>query len=61
MIEVLQIIATSWPIAVMVIGLAAAITVRRSLKQSMDNSNEIQNIRASQSVVVRDRHSDDAG
>lgn len=59
MIEYLQIIATSWPIAIMVIAISAAIVLNRRWKQAMDNKLEVQNIRASQAVVVRDRHTDE--
>lgn len=54
-IEVLQIIATSWPIAIMVVAISAAIVLSRRWKQAMDNQLEVQNIRASQAVVVRGR------
>jgi len=59
MIQVLSIIASSWPIAIMVIGIAVAIVVNQRLKQAMDDSQTIQNLKANQAVVVRNR--DDAG
>lgn len=58
MIEVLGIIAGSWPLAVMVIGLSFAIVINRRLKQSMDDSQEVRNLNATRAVVVRDRFSD---
>lgn len=59
MIEVLQIIAGSWPIALMVIGLAAAIVINRRLKQSMDDSQAVRDLQASQALVVRQRYSEE--
>jgi len=59
MIEVLLIVANSWPIAVMVVGLGVCVVVRRCIKQAMDNSAEVQTVRASNAVVVR--QSDSAG
>ena len=55
MLEYLKVIAESWPIAVMVIGVSAAIVVRRSLRQAMNNSAEIQELRASSALVVRNK------
>lgn len=55
MIEILQIVATSWPIALMVICISIAVVVSRRWKQAMDNQLEVQNIRSSQAVVVRSR------
>lgn len=62
MMEALRIIAGSWPIACMVVGLAAAVVVRRTLKQAMDNSQALALDRASgnRAVVVQPRpHADD--
>jgi len=55
MLEYLKVIAESWPIAVMVIGISAAIVIRRSLRQAMNNSAEIQELRASSALVVRNK------
>lgn len=55
MIEYLRIIAGSWPIACTVIGISTAITIRRTLRQAMDNSRDAREYRASQAVVVRGR------
>ncbi len=59
MIQTLQIIAGSWPIAIMVIGLSTAIVVNRRLKQAMDDSQAVRDLKASQSVVVRHRGNDE--
>lgn len=56
MIQVLSIIAGSWPIAIIVIGVATAVVVNRRLKQAMDDSRTIQELRVSQAVVVRNRN-----
>ena len=56
--EALKIIAESWPIAIMVIGLAAAYVIRRSLKQVMDHSAKMDEYRAGTAVVVRQRTDD---
>lgn len=58
MIEILNIISGSWPIAAMVIGVAAAITIRRSFKQALDNTAQQNEYRASSAVTVRN-HRDD--
>lgn len=60
MTRILEIIGSSWPIAFMVIGLAAAFTVRRTLKQAMDNSHaeKLDRSQGNQAVVVR-RNSDE--
>lgn len=55
MVEVLSIVAQSWPIAFMVVGTGAAIVVNRRLKQAMDDSRAVRDMRASQAVTVRDR------
>jgi hypothetical protein len=61
--EALQIVAGSWPIAVMVIGVSAAVVVRRSLKQVMDNdrAKELDRAQGNNAVVVTSRtnHRDD--
>lgn len=56
MMEALQIVAGSWPIACMVVGLSAAVVIRRTLKQAMDNSQALALDRAngSKSVVVHE-------
>lgn len=54
-LEYLKVIASSWPLTIMVIGLAAAIVVNRRLKQAMDDSQAVRDLNASQSVVVRGR------
>lgn len=59
MIEVLSIIASSWPITIMVVAIAAAIVVRRSLKQAMDNSDKMNEYHTKQAIVVRQRQSED--
>ena len=56
--EALKIIAESWPIAIMVIGLAAAYVIRRSLKQVMDHSAKMDEYRAGTAAVVRQRTDD---
>lgn len=55
MIEVLQIIATSWPIALMTIVTIAAIVLNRRWKQVLDDSQAVRDLRSTQAVVVRDR------
>lgn len=52
-IEGLRIVAESYPIAIMVVGIAASIVVRRSLKQSMEIRDS--QYRASNAVVIRER------
>jgi NADH:ubiquinone oxidoreductase subunit F (NADH-binding) len=61
LMKALEIIAGSWPIAVMVVGVSIALVVRRSIKQAMDNDREAKRDRAmgNQAVVVRDRASDE--
>lgn len=63
MIEVLALIAGSWPIAAMVVGVTVAVVVRRCFRQVLDNSRAAQIDRAqgNQSVVVAARrpHLDD--
>lgn len=59
MIEYLQIIATSWPIALMVIFLSAAILLNRRWARYQEDQAAIYNLRASNTAVVR--HVDDAG
>lgn len=56
----LEIIAQSWPIAVMVVGVASAIVVRRSLKQVMDNdrAEKLDRAQGNKAVVVRSREDD---
>lgn len=56
--QALQIIAGSWPIAIMVIGIATAVVVNRRLKQAMDDSQAVRDLRANQAVVVRNRDDD---
>lgn len=58
MIEVLRIIASSWPIAIMVVGLGITIVVNRRVKQGMDDTQTLRDIRSEQAVVIRNR---DAG
>ena len=55
MLEFLRIIAGSWPIAAMVIGIAAAIVIRRTFKQMMDATEKQNEYRASNAVVVKQR------
>lgn len=59
MMEILTIIASSWPIATMVVAIAAAIVVRRSLKQSMDLTDKMNEYNINKAVVVRQRQSND--
>jgi len=56
MIEVLKIIAESWPITLMVLGLAAVWTTRYVFKRTMDDKDTVRNLNAKQAVVVRNRH-----
>lgn len=56
MIEILGIIAGSWPIAIMAVGIVTAIVVNQRLKQAMDNSQAVRDIKASQAVVVRNHN-----
>lgn len=55
MIEVLQIIATSWPIALMIIVIVIAIVLNKRWKQVLDDSQAVRDLRSSQAMVVRDR------
>lgn len=55
LIDILVIVATSWPITVMVVGVSAAFVIRRSLKQAMDNADDVRNLRAVNSELVRAR------
>ena len=57
--EALQIVAGSWPIAAMVVGLSAAFVVRRTLRQAMNNQREkeLERAQGNQAVIVRNRHS----
>lgn len=59
--EALRIIAASWPIAVMVVGVGIAVVFRRCFKQAMDNTKKMNEYRASSAVAVQsqDRHRDD--
>lgn len=54
MIEILQIIATSWPIALMVIVIVVALVLNRRWKQVLDDSQAVRDLRSSQAMVVRD-------
>lgn len=56
-LKALELISGSWPLAAAVVGIAIAITVRRSLKQAMDNDRADKQDRAqgNQAVVVRGR------
>lgn len=53
----LRIVAESWPLAAMVVGVAAAVVVRRSLRQAMDNTRAESEDRAqgNRAVVVSGR------
>lgn len=55
MLEYLHVIAGSWPIAIMVVGLGTAVVVRQSFKQLMNNSRAAQIDRAqgNNAVVVQ--------
>lgn len=53
MIEVLNIIATSWPIALMAIFASAAILLNRRWKQYQDDQAAIHNLRTTNAVVVK--------
>lgn len=55
MIEVLSIIATSWPIALMVVFLSGAFVVNRRWAQQQENTAAIYNLNTKNAVVVRDR------
>lgn len=44
MIEVLRIIATSWPIAIMVVAAVAGYVINRRIKQAQDDHNAIYNL-----------------
>lgn len=61
MMRALEIIADSWPIAVMVVGVCAAYVVRRSIKQVVDTNHveAMDRQSGSRAVVVQGRHSDD--
>lgn len=58
MIQVLSIVAASWPIAFMLVGITVAVIVNRRLKQAMDDSQAVRDLHASQSMVVRNRECD---
>lgn len=58
MIEILQIIATSWPIALMVIVVVVALVLNRRWKQVLDDSQAVRDLRSSQAMVVRDSRED---
>lgn len=53
MIEVLQIIAASWPIAIMVVFLSAAILLNRRWKQHQEDQAAIRNLNTKNAVVVQ--------
>lgn len=53
--EALKIVAESWPIAVMVVGLSITTVTNRRLKQAMDDSQAVRDLRASQALTVRKR------
>lgn len=55
MIEVLQIIASSWPIAAMVLGAIAASIALYIIRWFKQSDREDKAYRASQALVVRDR------
>lgn len=55
MIEVLQIIAGSWPIALMVVVAIAGAVLNNRWKQVLDDSQAVRDLRATQAVVVRGR------
>lgn len=63
MMEALKIVADSWPIAFMVLGLAAAYVIRQSLHQSIDaaHTETMDRAKGNQAVVVSERrpHADD--
>lgn len=54
MLEVLSIVAGSWPIAFMATGLGTAFMVNRRVKQSMDNNDTIRALSARSALVVHD-------
>lgn len=58
MIEVLGIIASSWPIAIMVLGAMIASVVIYLIRWFKQADHEDKALRASQAVVVRERHPD---
>lgn len=55
--EALKIVAESWPIAAMVIGLSGAYVVRRTIRQSMEigHAERMDRAQGNQAVVVRNR------
>lgn len=55
MIEYLRIIATSWPIAIMVVAAVAGFVINRRIKQAQDDSAAIYNLKTKNAVVVRSR------
>lgn len=59
MIEVLRIIADSWPIAVMILGAIAGGVILYLIRWFKQSDREDKAYRSSQAVVVR--RSDDAG
>lgn len=61
MLEGLRIVAGSWPLAVIVVGLAAAYVARRSIAQVLRNRREAEADRAhgNNAVVVQRRAAED--
>lgn len=59
MIEVLQIIATSWPIALMVVVSVAGYVLNRRWKQYQDDRAAIYHLNAKNAVVVRHARGDE--
>ena len=61
LMEALRIVAASWPVAAMVVGVTTGIVVRRSMYQAMNNDRleKIERAKGNQAVVVHGRHRDD--
>lgn len=57
MLEALLIVASSWPIAVMVVGVTGALTARYLVKRKMDQSHaeNMDRAQGNRAVVVQDR------
>jgi hypothetical protein len=61
MLEFFKILADSWPIAWMVLGITAAVVIRKSFKQAMDNdrAEKLDRAQGNNAVVVQNRREED--
>jgi hypothetical protein len=63
LMEALRVIAGSWPIAVMVVGVTTGFFVRRTLYQTINNAHleKLEQYNGNRAVVVGARQRDNAG